>query len=135
MVDYGHWKYEGVIPDDCFGFIYEIECVSSKKKYIGKKQIQRKLKRSPLKGNKNKRISIVESDWKIYTGSCTQLNEDISKLGKSDFLFTILKLCSCKWELSYEEAKLQFEREVLLKDDYYNGILNCRIGKRPKKLS
>ena len=30
--------------------------------------------------------------------------------------------------MSYLEAKEQFDREVLLKDDYYNGIINCRIG-------
>ena len=26
------------------------------------------------------------------------------------------------------ETKEQFERDVLLTDDYYNGIINCRIG-------
>jgi hypothetical protein len=26
------------------------------------------------------------------------------------------------------ETKEQFDREVLLTDDYYNGIINCRIG-------
>ena len=26
------------------------------------------------------------------------------------------------------ETKEQFEREVLLTEDYYNGIINCRIG-------
>ncbi len=30
--------------------------------------------------------------------------------------------------MSYLEAKEQFDREVLLKDDYYNGIINVRIG-------
>ena len=26
------------------------------------------------------------------------------------------------------EAKEQFDRDVLLSDEYYNGIINCRIG-------
>jgi hypothetical protein len=27
---------------------------------------------------------------------------------------------------------MQFEKDVLLSEDYYNGIINCRIGKPPK---
>jgi hypothetical protein len=30
--------------------------------------------------------------------------------------------------LSYLEAKEQFDREVLLSDEYYNGIINVRVG-------
>ena len=30
--------------------------------------------------------------------------------------------------MSYIEAELQFKHKVLLSDDYYNGIINCRIG-------
>ena len=26
------------------------------------------------------------------------------------------------------EAKEQFDRKVLLTDEYYNGIINCRVG-------
>jgi len=33
-----------------------------------------------------------------------------------------------KGELAYMEAKLQFENEVLLRDDYYNGMINIRLG-------
>ena len=29
--------------------------------------------------------------------------------------------------MSYMEAKEQFNREVLLSDEYYNGIINCKI--------
>ena len=85
------------------------------------------------KGKKNKRTVITESDWKTYTGSCRELNEDIEGIKKENFAFTILRICYNKWELSYYEAKLQFELEVLLSDDYYNGIINCRIGKAPKR--
>jgi len=37
-----------------------------------------------------------------------------------------------KWELAYFEISLQIENRVLLREDYYNGIINVRIGKPPK---
>ena len=40
----------------------------------------------------------------------------------------ILHLCKTKGECSYMEAKEQFDREVLLTDDYYNGIIQIRLG-------
>lgn len=131
-MDLGHWQFESTFPDNCYGFIYEIVNTITGKRYIGKKQVVKVIKRPPLKGKKNKRHIITESDWKIYTGSCRELNEEIESFGKKDFAFIILKICYNKWELAYEEAKLQFEKGVLLSDDYYNGIINCRIGKRPK---
>jgi hypothetical protein len=30
--------------------------------------------------------------------------------------------------MSYLEAREQFERRVLERDDYYNGIINVRVG-------
>lgn len=131
-MDTGHWQYSGIIPNDAYGFIYEIKNNLSGKKYIGKKQLVRKIKRAPLKGKKRKRTILQESDWKTYTGSCNILNEEISQTGEDNFAFTILKLCYNKWELSYYEAELQFKLGVLLSDEYYNGIINCRIGKQPR---
>tara|TARA_A100001201_G_C4087285_1_gene200941 strand:+ start:1428 stop:1838 length:411 start_codon:yes stop_codon:yes gene_type:complete len=131
-LDLGHWTFEGEWPTDCFGFIYQITNINTQKKYIGKKQVQKIIKRPPLKGKKNKRHVITESDWKTYTGSCNELNEQIISNGKDKFSFKILRTCNNKWELSYYEAELQFKLGVLLRDDYYNGIINCRIGKKPK---
>ena len=37
-------------------------------------------------------------------------------------------ICKTKGECAYMEAKIQFEKEVLLKEDYYNGIIQCRVG-------
>lgn len=133
-MDLGHWKStlisEDVSNDIPFGFIYLITNLTNNKKYIGKKQCLTVKKLAPLKGKKNKRHVSVETDWKTYTSSSRQLNEDIEKLGKENFEFEILLFCSSKWQLAYEETKMQFEKEVLLRDDYYNGIINCRIGKR-----
>ena len=131
-MDTGHWKIYQAVPEDAFGFIYEIVNTINGKKYIGKKQMKRKIRRLPLKGKKRKRVDYVDSDWKTYTGSSDALNIDIAANGKDKFVFKILKFCNSKFELSYFEAKMQFEKDVLLSEDYYNGIINCRIGKPPK---
>ena len=131
-MDTGIWTIQIPIPEDRFGFIYEITNITNGKKYIGKKQMVRRIKRKPLKGKKRKRIDFIESDWKSYTGSSDALNNDIALLGLDKFIFKILKFCNSKFELSYFEAKMQFEKDVLLSENYYNGIINCRIGKAPK---
>ena len=131
-MDTGIWEVCKPIPEDTFGFIYEITNLTNNRKYIGKKQMVRKIRRKPLKGKKRKRIDYIESDWKTYTGSSDVLNEDIKNLGINNFKFNILKFCNSKFELSYFEAKIQFEKDVLLNENYYNGIINCRIGKAPR---
>ena len=135
-MDTGHWliNEDVYIFENMFGFIYEITNKVNSKKYIGKKQCVRKIKRKPLKGKTRNRIDQKESDWKTYTSSSKELNEDIQKYGKENFEFRILKVCGSKWELGYEEIKEQIARDVLRRDDYYNGIINVRIGTPPKSL-
>jgi hypothetical protein len=135
-MDTGHWliNEDVYIFENMFGFIYEITNKVNGKKYIGKKQCVRKIRRKPLKGKTRNRIDQKESDWKTYTSSSKELNEDIQKYGKENFEFRILKVCGSKWELGYEEIKEQISRDVLRKDDYYNGIINVRIGTPPKSL-
>jgi len=130
MSDYGHWICEK-FEDATFGFIYLITNLKNNRKYIGKKQLQFRKKRK-LKSRKNNKITYSESDWKTYTGSCRELNEDIEKYGKENFKFEILRFCKSKWELAYEEIKLQIQNEVIKTSEYYNGIINVRIGK-PKE--
>ena len=129
MTDLGHWTHDGVVQEDAYGFIYEITNLINNKKYIGKKQMQSIRKMPPLKGRKNKRHKKVETDWKTYTGSSNELNADIEENGKDKFKFEILQFCNSKSEMSYREAKEQFARDVLLSEGFYNGIINCRIGK------
>lgn len=130
----GHWQTGLTIPEDFYGFIYKITNLSNNKSYIGKKQAKCIRKLSPLKGKKNKRKKIVETDWKTYTSSSPELNKDIELIGKQNFIFTIIKFCSCKWELAYFEAELQFREEVLFNPEtYYNGIINLRINRAPKE--
>lgn len=135
-MDTGHWILnEGVVINETtFGFIYEIINTINQKKYIGKKQCFMKIRRKPLKNKKRARVSMTESTWKSYTSSSKELNEDISKYGKENFIFKIIKVCGSKWELAYEEIKEQINKNVLLSDNYYNGIINVRIGSAPKEI-
>jgi len=136
-MDCGHWKLINKnieFSESTFGFIYLIVNNVNNKKYIGKKQCVKKLKRKPLKGKKNKRIEIIGSDWKTYTSSSNELNNDILILGKEKFSFYIIRVCNSKWELAYYEIKEQISQNVLLRDDFYNGIINVRIGRPPKNI-
>lgn len=138
--DLGHWTLHhncvsNVVDQEPYGFIYLITNKLQDRRYIGKKQCVRRIKRKPLKGKKRSRIDSAQSDWKTYTGSCKELNEDIAKYGKENFTFEILEWCYSKFELAYKEAKLQFDHDVLLSESYYNGIINLRIGRVPKSFA
>lgn len=80
------------------------------------------------KTRKRRKKVLVESDWRTYYGSNNHLNEDVEKQGAEMFHREILHMCKTKGECSYLEAKEQFDREVLLTDDYYNGIIQIRLG-------
>lgn len=130
--DLGHWIVDGEIPTIVpFGFIY---CVTNKQtniKYIGKKQCLTIKKRPALKGKKRKRSELCQTDWRQYTSSSNTVNTDIERLGKNQFEFRILRFCKNKAELAYFEIEEQIKREALLRpNEYYNGIINVRVGRR-----
>ena len=126
------WTYEGktidTIPDEYEGFVYLITNLTTGQKYIGKKLAKFKVTKPPLKGKKNKRRSKVESDWRDYWGSSDHLNADVKELGPDKFTREILYYCNSRGLMSYLEAREQFERRVLESDEYYNGIINVRVG-------
>ena len=126
------WTYKGKevkeIPDDIEGFVYIITNLTNNKKYIGKKLAKFKTTKPPLKGRKNKRRGHKESDWRDYWGSSDKLNEDVQALGTDKFTREILYYCNSRGLMSYLEAREQFERRVLESEDYYNGIINVRVG-------
>jgi len=126
------WTYQqqpvGEIPEGYIGFVYLITNLQSGQKYIGKKLTQFKRTKPPLKGKRLKRRSTVESDWRDYWGSSERLQADIEALGPEHFTREILYYCKSKAEMSYLEAREQFERRVLETDDYYNGIIDVRVG-------
>ena len=126
------WYYQDEIieelPADCEGFVYLITNLTNDRKYVGKKLAKFKKVRPPLKGKKNKRRSKVESDWRDYWGSSDNLSADVAELGQDKFKREILYLCPSRGIMSYLEAKEQFDRRVLETDEYYNGIINVRVG-------
>jgi hypothetical protein len=126
------WTYQGKqveeIPQGVEGFVYLITNTTNNRKYIGKKLAKFKTTKPPLKGKKNKRRGFKESDWKDYWGSSDRLNADVTALGPENFTREILYLCKSRAEMSYIEAREQFDRRVLETDEYYNGIINVRVG-------
>ena len=126
------WTYQGKeitsIPDEYEGFVYLITNLTDNRKYVGKKLAKFKTTKPPLKGKKNKRRGYKESDWQTYWGSSDKLNEDVEQLGQDNFTREILYFCKSRAEMSYIEAREQFDRRVLETDEYYNGIINVRVG-------
>ena len=127
------WLYEGkeyepeeLDPKKTYGFVYLIENLETGKKYIGKKLLFASKTRQV---NKKKKRYKAESDWKTYYGSSESLLADVAKFGKDRFSRTILHLCATKAECSYHEAREQFERGVLLSDEYYNLWISVRVRK------
>ena len=126
------WTYKGkpveTIADEYEGFVYLITNLKTQQKYVGKKLAKFKTTKPPLKGKKNKRRGYKESDWREYWGSSDRLNEDVKQLGEKNFTREILYYCKSRAEMSYIEAREQFDRRVLETDEYYNGIINVRVG-------
>ena len=122
------------IPDEYIGFVYIITNTLNGRMYIGKKLSKfskTSYKTVKLKNGTKKKKKIkskIDSDWQDYYGSSPNLIADIQAQGKEHFRREILFYCSSKAELSYLEAKEQFDRRVLETDDYYNGIINLRVG-------
>lgn len=126
------WMHQGEevdqLPDDCEAFVYLITNKDSGRMYVGKKLAKFKRSKPPLKGKKRRRRSLVESDWRSYWGSSEELSRDIEGMGEERFQKEILYYCKSRGVASYLEAKEQFDRAVLANDDYYNGIINVRVG-------
>ena len=115
------WYYNDKIyddtPEEFQGFVYEITELSTNKKYIGKKNFW-KPKILPKNTKRKRRIRTrVGSDWRTYFGSSGLLSEKVQESGQNAFKRVILRLCKTKGEMSYYEAKLQFEKDVLLSDN------------------
>lgn len=116
----------GEIDDKVIGFVYIITHIPTGKKYIGKKLLTR-AKTRQVKGKK-KRIR-VESDWRDYWGSNQTLAEEVKQQGEQNYTREILHLCKTRSELNYLETWEIFNRDVLLKEEYYNEWVSCRIRK------
>ena len=134
------WLFENTqieaLPEDCVGFVYLITNLVSGRKYIGKKLA--KFSKTTYKvvklknGNKKKKKirSKIDSDWLTYWSSSEDLKADVAALGEDKFSREILRYCNSKNELSYYEAKYQFEYDVLLDENkWYNGWISVKVRK------
>lgn len=116
--------------EDYVGFVYILTDQTNGKKYLGKKTLVSKRKLPPLKGKTRRRTKLVESDWQTYYGSNDEIKSLVEQGGGDRFHREIIHLCKSKGEMTYMEAKLQFDYEVLLKpDEWYNGIIQCRVNR------
>lgn len=132
------WKYKGKnikesdIPEDAYGFIYNIVCKETKKFYIGKKVLFFKRKKRLTKAEKllpeNKRktfkTTVSASDWENYWGSCKDLLEDVKRLGEDKFTKTIIEFCPDKKRLTFKEVEYQIKNDVLTSNSYNGNILS-----------
>ena len=118
-----HWLYKTDPDLNQFGFVYCITNLKTNKSYIGCKQYY----------NYRKRKKKKESDWRSYTGSSKQLNEDIKTFGKKNFRFEIIAEFINKRSLKYYECYYQMKHDVLtatLEDDspaYYNNYIGGKF--------
>jgi len=103
-----HWTFKDdktrvPQPDEYFGFVYVITNKVTTKQYIGCKQYWQMRKRKKHK----------PSNWRVYTSSSKDLNEDIDKLGKRRFKFEIIQEYKTKRGLHYYEQFYQMKHHVL----------------------
>ena len=111
---------------DAFGFVYCITNLTNNRKYIGKKLFS-KAGRKQVKG-KIKKIR-KPSDWLSYYGSNDELKKDVANLGAENFKREIIYLCQSRSECSYLETYEIFIRDALLREEYYNTWVTCKIHK------
>ena len=124
---YNEEPFEPAQLEDWAGFVYLITDLENGKKYVGKKNFWSTRRLPPLKGQKRRRTKKAESDWRTYHGSNEEVKLLVEQSGPQRFKREILRLCKTKGEMSYFEAKEQFDREVLFSDEYYNEFIGCKI--------
>ena len=128
------WTYNGSeyneTPEDYQGFVYIITELDSGKKYLGKKNFWRP-KVLPKNSKRSRRMRTrVESDWRGYYGSSKELQVLVEQRGGDNYKREIVRLCRNKGEMSYYEAKAQFDNDVLLSDEWFNNFIGCKIHAR-----
>jgi hypothetical protein len=130
------WYYQNAVFDeDMVGkytaMVYLITNLRSGRKYIGKKKfLFKKIKTV----NKKKKRVFAPSDWQDYYGSSEELKKDVELLGKENFRREILHLCMTPGESSYLEIKEQIIQDALLRDDYYNAFVGCKVHRNHVKV-
>jgi len=155
MVTIPTWWYEGKIitdisdmPENTYGFIYEVLHKPTDRKYLGKKVLffernvrigkretealkeERKAKGIGGRVPAKKKV-IKESDWKDYYGSHKDIVELVKQGKQFEFERKILTFVPNKKLLTYYECKYLFIKEVL--EERNNYINDNILGKFYKK--
>jgi hypothetical protein len=151
MSDLPHWmntNREPVthIPDEYYGFVYEIEYEDGKK-YIGMKKIKSENMKPALKNgkereghikfqNKIKKRKIVkmelvssQSNWRSYTGSMSKEHDSPIKTR------VVLGLYKTKKETGYRELEALINNKVLENDSYLNSNILGKFFKKDLEIS
>ena len=125
------WLYKGEViesieqmPENTFGFVYEVTYIPTNEKYLGKKALETLRLERQEKGLRGKtplkQKIITESDWITYLGSHNRIKQ-LVKEGKDDKFFkNILEFAFDKKHLTYLETKHQFNNSVLENTEYIN---------------
>ena len=124
------------MPENTFGFIYEVKHIPTGIKYIGKKvlyfernkrlgvraleKLKEERKAAGIGGRVPAKEKVIsESDWKTYYGSHPQIKQLLKETGPESFTRTILVFVPNKKLLTYYETKYLFINEVLENRDNY----------------
>lgn len=131
------WKYKNdtiesieQMPENTYGFIYEVLHNPTGRKYIGKKVLIFNRTLPPLKGQKRKRKVQKESDWLTYYGSHQEIKQLIKENKQEEFTREILQFVPSKKLLTYFECKYLFIKEVLEGNDYINDNILAKFYRK-----
>ena len=128
------------MPENSFGFIYEVTHLPTGRKYLGKKQLisvtTKALGKKELalitdkRASKKKKVT-KESDWKTYYGSHSEIKSLIKEGKQSEFSREILIFVPTKKLLTYYENKFLFINEVIEPHtNYINDNIEGRYFKK-----
>jgi len=118
------------MPENTFGFIYEVIHNPTGRRYLGKKVLQFNRTLPPLKGMKRKRKVVKESDWKTYYGSHVEIKGLIKEGKQEEFSREILQYVPTKKLLTYFECKYLFIKEVLEHNEYINDNILAKFYRK-----
>ncbi|NDU95658.1 hypothetical protein [Spirosoma terrae] len=130
------------LPSEAFGFVYLIEHLPSKRRYIGRKNKTsvktKKMTKADLAAQKltcprcrkTKMKVSSESDWRTYFGSNQTLKELVKQEPTAHFRRTILELAHGPKHLTYLEMKHIFAHNALEDPRYFNDNIQGSIFQR-----
>jgi hypothetical protein len=128
------------MPENVFGFIYEVTHTPTGRKYIGRKQLisvtKKALGKKELalltdKRASKKKVVKKETDWKTYYGSHPEIKQLIKEKRQSEFTREILIFVPTKKQLTYYEDKFLYMKGVIEPDStYFNDNISGRFFKK-----